>query len=157
MWFLNKIANPFVRLILQSPLHGIMSAALLLITYRGFKTGKEYTLPVQYVKEGQTIYLVPGMPEKKVWWRNLRGGTPVRLLLAGKPLLGKADLLEGDAAREGIAQALSVYLRRFPAAAKMHHVCLENDGSFNQDSIRQAALSTIVVRVELEPDTASAG
>ncbi len=47
MWFMNKVANPFVRLILRSPLHGTMSAGLLLITYHGRKSGKEYTLPVQ--------------------------------------------------------------------------------------------------------------
>jgi hypothetical protein len=47
MWFMNKIANPFVRLILRSPLHGLFSAALLLITYLGRKSAKEYTLPCQ--------------------------------------------------------------------------------------------------------------
>ncbi len=78
MWFMNKIANPFVKLILRSPLHGWMSAAVLLITYRGRKSGKEYTLPVQYVQDGNNVYIVPGFAEKKTWWRNLKGGADLR-------------------------------------------------------------------------------
>jgi hypothetical protein len=77
MWFMNKFVNPLVRLILRSPLHGLMDGSLLLIIYRGRKSGKDYTLPVQYARDGSTIYIVPGMPEKKTWWRNLRGGAPV--------------------------------------------------------------------------------
>src|SRR5262245_26793300 len=74
MWFMNKFANPFVKLILRSPLHGLMSAAVLLVSYRGRKSGKKYTLPVQYVQDGNNIYIVPGYPEKKTWWHNLEGG-----------------------------------------------------------------------------------
>jgi hypothetical protein len=67
MWFMNKFANPFVRLILRSPLHGLMSAALLLISYRGRKSGRKYSLPVQYVQDGNQIYIVPDAPEQKTW------------------------------------------------------------------------------------------
>jgi deazaflavin-dependent oxidoreductase (nitroreductase family) len=149
MWFMNKIANPSVRLILKSPLHRMMSATLLLIAYNGRKSGKEYTLPVQYVRNGQFIYIVPGTPEKKTWWRNLRGGAPVRLLLAGKAINGKATILEGNPEAAHIAQALDSYLRRFPASARMHAIRIDKDGSFNQDDLRHAALSTVVVRVDL--------
>jgi hypothetical protein len=65
MWFMNKIINPLVRLILRSPLHGLMSGTLLVITCCGRKTGRKYSLPVQYTQAGKTIYIVPGMPEKK--------------------------------------------------------------------------------------------
>ncbi len=81
MWFMNNIANPFVRLILRSPFHRLMSADLLLITYQGRKSGKSYTLPVQYGQRDRTIYIVPGSPEQKTWWRNLRGGLPVQVVL----------------------------------------------------------------------------
>ena len=63
MWFMNKIVNPLVRLILLSPLHKLMSETLLLLTYRGRRTGIEYSLPVQYVQTGNSVYILPGMPE----------------------------------------------------------------------------------------------
>ncbi len=58
MWFMNHIWNPLVRLILRSPLHGVMSKGIMLITYTGLKSGKEYTLPVSYLQDGGRIYVI---------------------------------------------------------------------------------------------------
>jgi deazaflavin-dependent oxidoreductase (nitroreductase family) len=149
MWFMNKIANPIVRLILRSPLHGMLSGALLLLTYTGRKSGKEYTLPVQYAREQQVIYIVPGAPAGKTWWRNLRRGAQVRLWLAGKAQAGKALVLEGDADADQTAQALQTYLRCFPSAAKLHGIRMAKDGTLNPEDLRQAALSAVVVRVDI--------
>jgi deazaflavin-dependent oxidoreductase (nitroreductase family) len=148
MWFMNKIANPFVRFILRSPFHKMMSAVVMLITYRGRKSGKTYTLPVNYVQVGKTIYIVPGMPEQKTWWRNLRGGAEVTLALKGKSVSGSAMVLEGDA--EGATEALRHYLTRFRPSAKLHHVRLEADGSFHADDLQKAARDLTVVKVECE-------
>ena len=40
------------------------------------------------------IYIVPGMPERKNWWRNFREKTPVRLTLRGEVLSGNGMLLD---------------------------------------------------------------
>ena len=150
MWFMNKIANPFVRWILRSPLHGMMSADVLLITCCGRKSGKEYTLPVQYAQNGRILIIIPGMPEKKTWWRNLRGGAIVGLVLAGKELSGRANVLEGEGNAEQIAQALELYLQRFASAASMHNVQHAADGSFDQADLRRLAFSSVVVLVEMD-------
>jgi deazaflavin-dependent oxidoreductase (nitroreductase family) len=148
MRFMNKVANPFVRFILRSPFHKVMSAAVLLITYRGRKSGKTYTLPVNYVQVGETVYIVPGMPEQKTWWRNLCGGAAVTLTMKGKPVNGSALVLQGDG--EAAAEALRYYLKRFPPSAKLHGVRLEADGACNVDDLRKAAQSMVVVKVDLE-------
>lgn len=150
MWFMNKIANPFVRLILRSPLHGLMSAALLLISYRGRKTGKEYSLPVQYAQEGDTLYIVPGAPEQKTWWRNLQDGVPVQVTLRGKTLTGNGILLKQDAEAEIILKGFVLYLQRFPALPQYHHVRVEADGNFNEADLRKAAEMVVMIRVELK-------
>ena len=84
MWFMNNFANPFVRLILRSPFHGLLRADLLLIKYQGRKSGKYFTLPVQYARCDRTIYILPGSPGQKTWWRNFRTGLPVQVVLHGK-------------------------------------------------------------------------
>ncbi len=150
MWFMNRIANPIVRLILRSRLHGLLSAALLVITYRGRKSGREYSLPVQYVRSGNFIYIIPGMAEQKVWWRSLRGCAAVELLLAGKALKGQAAVLEGEAEAERIAEALCIYLKRFPEAARMHGVGNLPEGGLDPNALRQAARGGVVVRVAVE-------
>ncbi len=149
MWFMNMIANPFVCLMLRSPFHRMVSATLLLITYIGRKSGEEHTLPVQYVQEERVVNIIPGAPEQKIWWRNLRGGAPVRLLLAGKVLTGKATVLVGDSEAARITRALALYFRRFPDAAKLHNICSAGDGSLNQNDLRRQVPYTVVVQVEL--------
>jgi deazaflavin-dependent oxidoreductase (nitroreductase family) len=146
MWFMNKIANPFVGLILNSPLHGWFSAVLLLITYRGKKSGKEYTLPVQYAQDGKNIYIIPGAPELKTWWRNLKGGADVRLVVRGQVMQGKAVVLAQE--RE-IVKGLELYLRQFPALAKSHNIRVEADGAFNADDLQTAAANVVIIRVDL--------
>jgi deazaflavin-dependent oxidoreductase (nitroreductase family) len=142
-WFMNALINPLMGVILRSPLNPMMSGTVALITVRGRKSGKAYTLPVQYAQEGQAIYIVPGMPENKTWWRNLRGGAAVTLLLRGRQEQAQAELLSGSA----VVDALKVFHRRFPASARVAHVSMAPDGSFNAAELAAVADHTIVVRV----------
>lgn len=149
MWFMNKIANPFVKLILRSSLHGWMSANVLLITYRGRKSGKEYILPLQYVQDGNNIYIVPGYAEKKTWWRNLKGGMDVQLNLKGRTISGHGILLEPEADAEEIFKAFGLYLQHFPPSAKIHNVRIEADGRLNPDDLREAVKAIKMIRITL--------
>jgi deazaflavin-dependent oxidoreductase (nitroreductase family) len=149
MWFMNKVINPLVRLILRSPLHKLMSNTLLVITYCGRKTGREYSLPVQYVQAGNIIYIVPGMPEKKTWWRNLKEAAPVRLNVRGQSLTGTGVVLKPETDSEAILEGFGIYLRRFPALTKGYHIGVEADGNFNVKDLQQAARQTVIIRVEV--------
>ncbi len=86
MWFRNRLVNPVVRLLLRSPLHPVLSRSLVISSYQGRKTGRWRSLPCMYARDGQDLYVVPGQPDRKVWWRNLRQPTPVRLCLQGRDL-----------------------------------------------------------------------
>ena len=149
MWFMNNIANPFVRLILLSPFYRLLGASLLLISYRGRKSGKEYTLPVQYAQAGNHIYIVPGMPEKKIWWHNLKGGAQVRVTLAGQNVAANGRLLEQESEGETLVKGLSLYLQRFPALAKSFQVGSGASGHFNGADLRAACARLVMIRVEL--------
>jgi len=150
MWFMNNIANPFVRLILRSPLHGLFSTAILLITYRGRKSGKEYTLPVQYAQNGNVIYIVPGMPEQKTWWRNLKGGLPLRITLRGQVFSGDGRLLDPQLDLAEAATGFGLYLQRFPSLAQYHKVRTQADDTFNADDVHKAAEKAVIIRVKLK-------
>jgi deazaflavin-dependent oxidoreductase (nitroreductase family) len=149
MTFMNKIVNPMVGLILRSPLHGLMSGSLLIISCCGRKTGREYHLPIQYAQAGKNIYIVPGMPEQKTWWRNLKEAAPVKLILRGQRLAGNAVVLKADSDAEAILEGFGVFLRRFPAMAKVNGMRAGADGSFGAEELRLAAKKAIIIRVEL--------
>jgi len=65
------------------------SDRLLLLTFTGRKSGKEFTTPLRYVQEGETLRLIVVYP----WWRNLVGGATVCVLLRGQRRTGIAEVL----------------------------------------------------------------
>jgi len=93
----NRTGNVLVRGLLRSPLHGLASGRLALITVTGRRSGREFTFPVDYERKGETIEIGVMWPERKLWWRNLRGGAPVRLVLAGKELRGHGEAVGDEA------------------------------------------------------------
>jgi deazaflavin-dependent oxidoreductase (nitroreductase family) len=82
--------NPFVAAILRSPLHGLLSKQVILLTYTGRKTGKRYTIPVGYARDGETLVVF----SSRTWRRNLRGGAPVEVRLQGRRYTGTAVPIE---------------------------------------------------------------
>jgi hypothetical protein len=53
-----KIGNGFMRAILRSPLHGLVSNNVILITFTGRKSGNTYTMPVNYVRDGDALIIL---------------------------------------------------------------------------------------------------
>jgi deazaflavin-dependent oxidoreductase (nitroreductase family) len=155
-WLLNRVANPLVRRILRSRFHGVLSGVLLLLTYRGRRGGRQHTLPVQYAHDGDTLYVVPGRPGQKTWWRNLRGGAPVEVRLRGQILSGTAEAIGGRDHPDAVAAGLTQYLRRFPRAAGMLGVRVPNEGLPDGADIRQAAQRAVLVRITLNADARAA-
>jgi deazaflavin-dependent oxidoreductase (nitroreductase family) len=89
--WLIKAQNPFMKWLLRSPLHGVVSGRYLLLTFTGRKTGTIYTTPVQYAREGALLYIITS--EGYVWWKNLRGGAPVQVRLRGADYHGDAETM----------------------------------------------------------------
>jgi F420H(2)-dependent quinone reductase len=65
------------------------SNRLLLLTFTGRKSGKQFTTPLRYVQEGETLRLIIVYP----WWRNLVGEVTVHILLRGQMRTGIAEVL----------------------------------------------------------------
>ena len=151
-WLMNHLVNPVMQVLLRSPLHGLLSDSILLLTYRGKKSGKEYTLPVQYVRIGQTFHIVPGLPERKTWWRNLAGGTPVDLWVRGEKLAAQAQAVSGKQDEGDLVDGLIAYFTRFPAAAQARGLRRLPDGSLDRDEVRSAAQQIIVVQATVRPN-----
>lgn len=90
-----------MRLLLSSPLHPLVSRQLTLITVTGRRTGSEHTLPVGYRQSGERLTIPVLWPARKLWWRNLSDGAPVRLRFRGKDRTGQARARGDD--RSGVS------------------------------------------------------
>ncbi len=83
------LANTIATTILRSPWHRLRSGRLLLLTFTGRKSGKEFTTPLRYVQEDEILRLIVVYP----WWRNLVEKPKVRVLLRGQMRSGTAEVL----------------------------------------------------------------
>lgn len=97
-----RAANSTMERVLHSPLHGLVSSRAMLITVSGRRTGRAYTTPVNYAREGNVITVVSR--RNRTWWKNLRGGAPVTMRVRGQDLTGTAEVVEDD--EEAIVRAL---------------------------------------------------
>ena len=141
--------NDFMAWVLRSPFHGMLSNGMLLITVTGCKTGKKYTTPVGYYHENGNLWVLTS--RDRTWWRNLKGGAQVSLLLKRQPVTAIA---EPELDEQAVEAHLCDYLRHVPQAAKSMHVHVEN-GKPDPDDIADVAKDRLFVRLCLTPRSAS--
>ena len=137
MWY-----NPIIAWILRSPLHGLLGGSLMVLTYKGRKSGKVYHTPVSCVRDDDT-FLVASF-RKRTWWRNLRGGVPVSVRVQGRDWKTTCEVLEDG---EGVAANLMTYLRAVPHYAQAFGVALDADGQPNAGDVARAAQTRIMIRI----------
>lgn len=133
----NRIVNPIVSGLLRSPLHGLLSSSLLVLSYTGRRSGRRHSLPVMYVRTGDRLLVFAAHPERKRWWHNLRDGAPVEVRLKRRELPAWGRVASS---RKEIERGLALYLERFPRAA---------------EALDGAAAEPILVVLELPREEAS--
>jgi hypothetical protein len=81
-----RLINPLVSMIVRSPLHRMLSNSVLLLTFTGRKTDKEFTIPVNYTREADSLTLF----SSRSWHKNLSGGSRVAMYLRERTRTGLA-------------------------------------------------------------------
>ena len=135
--------------VLRSPLHGMLSNDMLLITVTGRKTGKQYTTPVEYFREDGDLWVMTS--RNRTWWRNLRDGAEVSLLLKREPMTAFAEL---DLDAKAVEARMYEYIKHIPRAAKPLGIHIEN-GNANAEDIARTAKDRLFVRLQLTSQSAS--
>ena len=144
---LYRVANPIVKLLLRSPLHGIASENIALLHFRGRKSGREFVTPLSYVRENDTVCLMSAHSTR--WWMNLRGEpAPVSIEIARETVTGKARLLDGDS--EQLREGVRRFLAALPRDAKVYGIKLDESRKPVEESLAKAAPELVLVEVELD-------
>lgn len=104
------IINPTVRVLLRSPIHGLWSKSLMLITFTGRKTQRVYTTPIRYLQRGDAVWAFTSADTN--WWRNLKGGATVSLRIRGKDGRYRAEAI-ADAPGQVPATPFEYFFRIF--------------------------------------------
>ena len=140
-----KIGNFFLRQILSSPLHGILSKNTLLIHFTGQKSGRKYTTPVNFSHADNKVWIT-SQPDR-VWWRNLGKNPEVGLTIYGKKISGTAKLLESG---EASAAGLENFLRLTPRYAKYFKIAVDLEGNFNRADLLAAAEGMVIIEITVD-------
>ncbi|MDZ7702479.1 MAG: nitroreductase/quinone reductase family protein [Halobacteriales archaeon] len=139
------VINPLMRALLRSPLHGLVSDSLLLITFTGRKSGQEYTTPVGYDEVDGTLYVTSQID--RVWWKNLRGGADVSVRLQGEERAGHASVIEDD---EQVADYVLGYLERHGiGAAGRLALSFRDDEVPDRETLASCLEDVAVIEIEL--------
>jgi deazaflavin-dependent oxidoreductase (nitroreductase family) len=112
-WVTRRLVNPILRPLLRGPLGRRLGRRLAVLRYRGRRTGKVHELVVQYAGDGDRVWIVPGQPERKRWWRNMLAPRRVDVWRAGRRRTGIARVLPGAGDGEA-AEGLRAYRAVFP-------------------------------------------
>lgn len=135
--------NDFMAWVLRSPLHGMLSNGMMLITITGRRTGKTYTTPVGYYVEGEYMWVITS--RERTWWKNLQGGAQVDLLLKRKPVQGFADT---DLDEKSVQARMVKYIQHMPQAAKPMGIRVKNKIP-NTEDIARTVKDRLFVRIKL--------
>jgi hypothetical protein len=136
--------NDFMSWVLRSPFHGMLSDGIMLLTVTGRQTGKKFTFPVGYYHESEYLWVITS--RDRTWWKNLRGGAEVDLLLKRKPVTAFA---EPELDEDAVEARMYEYLNHVPMAAKQLGVRMEN-GKPNAEDIGRTAKDRLFVRLRLK-------
>ena len=138
--------NPIVTGLLRSPLHGIASASLCVFSYRGRRSGKSYSTPLSFMRDGSTVRLLSSHNTR--WWNNfLDGPVDVEIEIKRKTFRGKArtTIADSDAFRAGVR----AFLTAVPRDARVYGIKLDSNRKPLEDGIVKAAGHVVLVEIEL--------
>jgi hypothetical protein len=143
---LQRVGNAFVRTVLHSPAHGLLSKQLLVLTVVGRSTGRRYRIPVAYLETDGVLLIGAGVG---VWSRNLSDGAVIGLRHRGRERTASVRVLRTE---DELAQRYPPLLVANRVHAKFVGIRVEPDGSANRDDLRRAiARGTVLLCLTLEP------
>jgi len=146
---MNKLVpfavKAFFMVVLHTPLHPLLSSRWASLEFTGRKSGRVFHTPIAYYREGDRVWITTGSP----WWKNLRNGAPVRLLLKLKAYRGTADPVADPAEA---ARRLRQILQSVPTLAYPGDVRITDGGVTDTELDRVIAAGRKVIEIRLQPD-----
>jgi hypothetical protein len=91
----QKAINPIIRLLLRTPVFGRARKLLMVVSFKGRKTGRQYAIPVSAYQIDNDLYaLIQGS-----WKQNFRdGGATAQVLHDGTTTTMRGELIQDRAA-----------------------------------------------------------
>lgn len=141
-------ANPAIKGLLGSRFAGPLAKALILLRFTGRRSGKIYTTPVGYVRDGDSVVVVTSPTYQ--WWKNVRDGADVEVRLDGTWRKAHARVLPPD--DPAFDRAVAILVRgRGPRMLQGFGVEVDESGHIPHEARADLDTKALVVLIELAP------
>jgi hypothetical protein len=137
-----------MRAVLSLPFPTPLGGALMLLYYRGRKTGTDYRQPISYVRADDGTLLTPGGGR---WTLSLGGGDPVRLRVKGRVMSVRPELVTDPGE---VQRLFGVIATKNPRAVRYIPIPRLPDGSLEPGAL-QAAIDHGFCIVRWHPEVGS--
>ncbi len=98
-----RVVNPALRLLLRTPLRGPVGKELMVVSFAGRRTGRQYSIPLSAFYIGGALYAITGAR----WKNNFRGGATAQVLHDGKTATLRGELIDDRATVADLAYRAS--------------------------------------------------
>ncbi|MCI0678160.1 MAG: nitroreductase/quinone reductase family protein [Actinobacteria bacterium] len=137
-------ANRMMVWALHRPvLRSWIGSEIAVLTFTGRRTGKRYTIPISYQRDGDVVTMVT--KRARTWWHNFETPAEVELRLAGKPHVGKAEVMTDYAEN---LEFMTRYLARRPIDAKAYGL---GKDEITKDKVAEIMPHIVLIRIEIAP------
>jgi deazaflavin-dependent oxidoreductase (nitroreductase family) len=116
----------------------------MLVTYSGRKSGKTFTVPVNYMRDGDTLYVLSF--RKRSWWRNFKDGYRATLRLRGEDVAATGTAIHEP---DETVEALNWYVQKNPGFARLMAVKLDENKQPIPETVEVSAQERVVIRFDL--------
>ena len=140
-----RLINPFVVLILGSPLHFLASKNLIFITFQGRKSKKTFNIPVSYHREGNDLIALT--LKQNLWWKNLKMLNTTQITLLGKKENVELTIVDEDT--QFIKEKMRELIIEKPIDAYFAKVTLDNNKLPIEEDLIKASKKHIVLKFTL--------
>jgi deazaflavin-dependent oxidoreductase (nitroreductase family) len=128
----QNVLKRIVRGLLRVPLLSrVIGQGLMTLYVVGRKTGKQYTVPMAYLRHEDALLLGSGFP----WGKNLRTGKSLEVRFKGKLRLADVRVLTDEAE---VVQYYDIIARRNSGFARINKIRLGNGGNPDTDDLHAA-------------------
>ena len=142
MKYLFRFINPFVRVILKSPIHFILSHQILLFRVTGRKSKKIYEIPASYAHINDALVCVT--LRENLWWKNFIDIEDQDIYFKGKKINKKISINFSD--DNFVRTKLKELIEHNPIDAFFAGVKLDRNKVPNSEDLDKAAkLHTVII------------
>lgn len=135
--------NAVVRTILHTPgLRSVAGRSFAEITVTGAVSGRRYSTPVQYVRDGNTLLVLSQRHRR--WWRNVRRHPEVEMLVRGRRIRTKARIAEPPESIDLIERIIAVE----PRVARFYGIDAASDGRPDHENVAALADRVVVIVID---------